>query len=147
LAAQARPGKVESVTLTERQQQFVDRYAIIPDPQERLAAVIAHRPKLKPLREHERTEHFLVRGCVSQVWLAGSREADGCHFRTDADSPLVKGLAGLLCELHEGAAAEEIATFEPALFEHLGIAQNLSPTRLNGLAQVQATIRKIALGS
>jgi cysteine desulfuration protein SufE len=62
----------------------------------------------------------------------------------DADSPLVKGLAALLCELYDGEAAAEIAATEPELFESLGFARTLSPTRLNGVAQIRTVIRNFA---
>jgi cysteine desulfuration protein SufE len=62
----------------------------------------------------------------------------------DADSPLVKGLAALVCELFEGQAPAEIASAQPRLFEALGLDRMLSPTRLNGVAQIQAAVQRFA---
>ena len=57
-----------------------------------------------------------------------------------AESPLVKGLAAALCELYDDATPGEILDTEPELFEALGIAAHLTPTRLNGLAHIRARI-------
>jgi len=70
----------------------------------------------------------------------GAMENGHCRFRMHADSALVKGLAAVLCELYDDATPEEIMEMEPEVFEALGISVNLSPTRLNGLANIRARI-------
>ena len=132
------------VTLAEKQQQFADTLAVIPDPQERLAVVVDRAKKLAPLADHERTDAHLVRGCISRVHLAADLRDGRCQFRADADSPLVRGLVALLCEFFSGATPAEIAASDADPLAELGLTQNLSPTRQNGLASVRATIRAFA---
>jgi cysteine desulfuration protein SufE len=78
------------------------------------------------------------------VWLIGRLEEGRCHFLMDADSPLVKGLVALLCELYDGATPEEIVTTAPEIISALDLDRQISPTRLNGLASVRAMIRAFA---
>ena len=130
--------------LHERQEKFIARYAIIPDPQERLAAITSRKSTLAPLAPEERFDALLVPGCVSRVWIACAVENGNCRFRMDAESALVAGLVSLLCELYDNAAPAEVVATEPQLLERLGIAANLSPTRLNGLAHVRGRIREFA---
>jgi len=85
-----------------------------------------------------------VKGCISQAWLVGERRDGRCYFRCDADSPLVRGLLVLLCDLYSDATPAEIVATEPVLIEELGLARNLSPTRLNGLRSVRSAIRDFA---
>ena len=132
------------MTLLQKQAAFIDRYSVIPDPQERLAALISRKTTLVPLDDSARVDSALVRGCVSRVWLSGSLENGCCHFRVDADSPMVKGLVTALCELYDGATPEEVVSAEPEIFDTLGISKNLTPTRLNGLASVRRVIREFA---
>ncbi|MEI6350805.1 MAG: SufE family protein [Verrucomicrobiota bacterium] len=127
----------------QRQTQLIARYSIIPDPQERLASLVNRRSTLLPLEPEERTDALLVPGCVSKVWLAASLENGRCRFRLHAESVLVKGLLSVLCEMYDGASPAEIIAVEPELFEALGIARNLSPTRLNGIARVRERILSI----
>ncbi|MCX6967521.1 MAG: SufE family protein [Verrucomicrobia bacterium] len=128
------------MTPRHRQSALIARYQIIPDPHERLAALTSRQSQLAPLPPEARTDALLVPGCVSRVWLAGSFENGKCHFQMHAESALVKGLAATLCELYDDATPEEILAVEPELFETLGIAAHLTPTRLNGLAHIRARI-------
>jgi len=128
------------MTPRQRQSALISRYLILPDHHERLAALTGRRSPLAPLAPEARTDDALVRGCVSRVWLAGRMENGNCRFQMHADSALVKGLAAVICELYDDATPEEILEVEPEVFEALGIAANLSPTRLNGLAQIRARI-------
>lgn len=132
------------MTLHEKQAALIARYLIIEDAQERLAAIVARGRKWPAVMDGERDDVHRVKGCVSQVWLAGGRDGVVCRFRLSADSPLVQGLAALLCEMYDGGVADEIVAVEPVLLESLGLARQLSPTRLNGLANVRRTIREFA---
>jgi cysteine desulfuration protein SufE len=132
------------VTLAEKQQQFIEDYSVIEDAQERLAAIVDRARRSPPLPETERTEDNRIKGCVSLAWVVRELREGRCHFRSDADSPLVRGLLKLLCDFYSDAPPAEVAATEPALLEELGLARNLSPTRLNGLRATVATIRAFA---
>ncbi|MDD3179949.1 MAG: SufE family protein [Opitutaceae bacterium] len=132
------------MTLAERQQQLIDDYAVIEDAQERLGAVVDRARRLPPLPENERTEAHRVHSCISQAWVVGELRDGRCHFRADADSPLVRGLLALLCDLYSGATPAEIVAVEPKLLDDLGLSRSLSTTRLNGLRSVRARIRDLA---
>lgn len=128
----------------ERQQSIRGTLGPIEDPHERLAVAMTWKTGMKPLKQEDRIEGNLVRGCVSRVWLAAEMEEGRCRFRMDADSPLVRGLAGMLCGIYDGAAPAEAVTEEPVVLEELGILRNLSPTRRNGLAAVRRAVREFA---
>jgi cysteine desulfuration protein SufE len=133
------------MTLAEKQSAMVERYQVIPDPQERLAIIIGHRSKLPPLPEEMRTPERRVEGCQSSVWIDGRIEDGVCRYHADSDSPLVRGLVVLLTELFDGATPDDAATFHPTILADLGIEKNLTPTRVNGVAQVAATLRRLAI--
>jgi cysteine desulfuration protein SufE len=128
----------------DRQATLIARHLIIDDPHERLAAITSRNPPLLPLLTEERRESALVPGCISRVWLACSIENGRCRFRVDCESPMVRGLVRVLCEIYDDTPPEEIAEVEPTVFEVLGIAAHLTPTRLNGLANVRKQIREFA---
>jgi cysteine desulfuration protein SufE len=128
----------------ERQNAIRETLGAIADPQERLTVATTWKTTLEPLREGERAEANLVRGCVSRVWLAAELVDGRCRFRVDADSPLVRGLVRLLCGIYDGATPEEITAEEPLVLEELGILRNLSPTRQNGLDAVRRALATFA---
>jgi cysteine desulfuration protein SufE len=130
--------------LAEKQRQIIDRYAVIEDRHERLAAIVARGQRWPEVPAEARTEAALVRGCTTPVWLDGSVEDGRCHFRLGAGSSLIKGLAVLLLELYENETPEAVAAFEPGLLAGLGLDRHISPTRLNGLDQIRRAIREFA---
>jgi len=132
------------MTLLQKQSALIERYSMIPDPQERLEALMTRKSTLIPLADSERVDAALVRGCVSRVWLAGFDENGLCRFRIDAESAMVRGLVSILAEIYDGAVPDEIISVEPQFFEGLGLSSNLTPTRLNGLASVRKAIRDFA---
>jgi cysteine desulfuration protein SufE len=124
----------------ERQDAIRATLGSIDDPQERLAVAISWKTTMQPLPHEDRTEENRVRGCVSRVWLTAAMESGRCHFRLDADSPLVRGLAALLCGIYDGATPREVIAEEPSALDDLGILKNLSPTRQNGLASIRRAL-------
>jgi cysteine desulfuration protein SufE len=124
----------------ERQETIRTTLGGIPDPQERLMVATGWKTTLSPLKDEDRTDANLVRGCVSRVWLAAEMEQGRCRFRVDADSPLVRGLVRLICGIYDGATPDEVIAEDPVVLEDLGILRNLSPTRQNGLASLRRTL-------
>ena len=133
------------MTTAERQRALIAKLAIIEDAHERLAAITGRAKKWPGIAKEERVEERLVRGCSSRVWLVGEMREGRCHYRFDADSPLVKGLVALLCEVYDGGTPEEVVATEPEVAAALGLDRMLSPTRLNGLAAVRNAIREFAV--
>lgn len=135
------------MSLALRQTDCIDGLLAIPDVHERLAEVV-RRGGRHQLPEEIKFGTAPVPGCVSRVWVVmekGEGHPPLLNFRCDADSPMVKGLAALLCDLHSGAEASEILTFELRVWEACGFSKMLSPTRLNGLIALQKHIRKLAV--
>jgi cysteine desulfuration protein SufE len=130
--------------LAARLNQLAGELDPFDDPQERLAFVVDRAKRQPPLSASERIDAHRVRGCVSVVWLVGEVRDGLCHFRFDADSPVVRGLLALLCDFYSGCPPAEVAASELDPLEALGLTRDLSPTRRNGLASARARIREIA---
>ena len=128
------------MTLAEKQQSLIDDLNIIHDPHERLNAVVSRGSMMK-LDEQHKIDANLVPGCVSRVWLHGESVDGRARVRCAADSPMVAGLAALLCHLYNGATPAEIVAVEPELWRACGFEKMLSPTRLNGLASMRTRLR------
>ena len=97
--------------------------------------------KLDPLPEELKTEDRLIKGCQSRVWLDASFEDGILVFRADSDAIITKGIISLLINVYSGRTPAEIAADDFSFVEQIGLKENLSPTRANGLASMIATIR------
>lgn len=132
-------------TPAARQQALIEKYSVIPDAHEHLAALTSRKAAgLLPLLEEQRQESCLVPGCISRVWLVGSFEEGRCRFQVDSESTMVKGLARVICEIYDNALPADVLATELVIFDALGISKNLTPTRQNGLANLHGKIRQFA---
>ncbi len=132
------------MTPTDKEQQMIERFLLVEDAHERMALIVDRAKRQPALSPEEKSEENRVQGCASRVWIVSSVTEGTCHFRLDADSALVKGLAALICEVYEGAAPREAAAFETEILAKLHLLDHLSPTRRNGLDQVRRVIQTFA---
>ena len=66
-------------------------------------------------------------------------------FLADSDAHIVRGLIAILFALYSGKPARDIlATDALALFDRLGLRENLTPQRSNGLRSMVERIRSEA---
>lgn len=132
-------------TTTPAASEAALREVLLPvrDPHERLA-LISDACAGPGLAVAWREAAALVPGCVSQVWLCGNVLEGVLQLRWDAASPLVRGLAGLICHVYQNAATTEILAHRSTILTDLGLDRQLSPTRLRGLAAVEGRIHQLA---
>ena len=65
-------------------------------------------------------------------------------FSADSDAIITKGIISLLISVYSGRTPEEIATSDFSFIEKIGLKENLSPTRANGLVSMISTIKEAA---
>ena len=131
------------MTLSAKQDALIEDLNFLPDPQERLAEIV-RRGARHTLPDDVKTPERRIPGCVSGVWVERSESNGRPLFRCDADSPMVKGLAALLCDLYSNTEPTEITTEEPRVWEACQLHKMLSPTRLNGLRALRERIVQLA---
>lgn len=118
--------------------------ALIPDPQERLGWIAERGRRAPALPVELRTPVHRVPGCTSAVWLVDDSTPEVCHFRGDAEAPILRGLTLLICARASGRPPAEVADDESDVIALLGLERYITPTRINGLRQLQRHIRACA---
>lgn len=131
------------MSLAEKQRQLIEDLNLIPDVQERLSALTTYAARMRLDPAHQVDEN-LVPGCVSRVWLHGELRDGLTRFDCEADSPMVKALAAVLCDLYSEATPDEVVAVEPEIWQQCQFTKMLTPTRLNGLTNVRRLIREKA---
>ena len=118
---------------------IIENFELLDEWDDRYRYVIELGRGLPPLAEEAHNEANKVRGCASQVWLVTHVQPDGADGPTltlegDSDAHIVRGLVAILFALYSGKGAREIlATDAFAVFDRLGLRENLTPQRSNGL--------------
>ena len=131
-------------TLQEAQAEVIEEFSMFDEWLDKYEYLIDLGHKLEPFPEELKTEDRLIKGCQSRVWLDTTVEGDTLVFRADSDAIITKGIISLLIGVYSGRTAREIAEDDFSFVEQLGLRENLSPTRANGLASMIETIRETA---
>ena len=122
-------------------------FEFIDDWEERYKYVIELGKEMPALDSAEHNEANKVNGCVSQVWLKSKISTDDkgrkiFTFTGDSDAMIVRGLVAILRILLNGRTVEEVAAMDiPAQLESLGLNENLTSQRANGLASMVNRIK------
>ena len=125
-------------------EQLVEELMPFEDPLERFAYVIDRAKDAPGLEAEYKIDTFLIKGCISQLWVFPRFEDGKCYFQADSDASITKGTATLLCELYSSEPPEEVIRVEPDFLSEVGITQHLSPNRRNGLTGVREKIKAYA---
>ncbi len=131
-------------TLQEAQAEVIEDFSMYDEWLDKYEYLIDLGHRLPPFPEELKTEDRLIKGCQSRVWLDTETDGDKLVFRADSDAIITKGIISLLIGVYSGRTAREIAEDDFSFIERLGLRENLSPTRANGLASMVATIRETA---
>ena len=127
--------------LNDAKTSVVQDFAMFDEWLDKYEYLIDLGKKLDPLPEELKTEDRLIKGCQSRVWLDTSFEDGILVFRADSDAIITKGIISLLINVYSGRTPAEIVADDFSFVEQIGLKENLSPTRANGLASMIATIR------
>jgi len=127
--------------------QIVENFALLDEWDDRYRYVIELGHTLPPLAASAHIDANKVRGCASQVWLVTHVKPDGSagpilKFEGDSDAHIVRGLIAILFAVYSGKSAREILAVDAlSLFDRLGLRENLTPQRSNGLRSMVERIR------
>ena len=131
-------------TLQEKKNAVIEDFSMYDEWLDKYEYLIDLGRNLDVFPEELKTEDRLIKGCQSRVWLDATVEGDRLIFRADSDAIITKGIISLLIGVYSGRTAREIADDDFSFVDRLGLRENLSPTRANGLASMIETIRTMA---
>lgn len=135
----------ENKSLQEAENEVVDTFSMYDEWLEKYEYLIDLGKDLEAYPEECKTEDKLIKGCQSRVWLDYKVQDGRIYFKADSDAIITKGIISLLISVYSGRTPEEIASSDFGFIEKIGLKENLSPTRANGLASMIATIKAVAL--
>ncbi len=131
-------------SLAETKAAVVEEFSMFDEWLDKYEYLIELGKSLEVFPVELKTDDRLIKGCQSRVWL-DTRVQDGVlRFRADSDAIITKGIISLLIRVYDGRSAAEIAADNFDFVEKIGLRENLSPTRANGLNSMIETIRKEA---
>lgn len=133
------------MTINEIQDSIVEEFSIYTDWMEKYNYLIEIGKELGELPEENKNEQNLIQGCQSRVWLHAELKNGVIVFSADSDAIITKGIIGLLLRVFSNHSPDEILNAEVNFIDRIGLKENLSPTRSNGLVSMLKQIRLYAL--
>jgi cysteine desulfuration protein SufE len=132
------------MTPHEIKQKLIEDFNLLEDWMDRYDYLIEMGRELPPLNEKYKTEVNRITGCQSDVWL-NAYTRDGLIFlEADAGAIITKGLIALLIKVYSGQPLEDAANAEMDFIEQIGLKDQLTPTRSNGLMSMLRRIKEHA---
>ena len=132
------------MTLLETENEIISEFSMFDDWLDKYEYIIDLGKSLDSFPEISKTDEKLIKGCQSRVWLDWKTEDGKLYFQADSDAIITRGIISLLIRIYSGRTPEEILASDFSVVEKIGLKQNLSPTRANGLLSMIDTIRSAA---
>ncbi len=134
------------MTIDQRQDRIIEDFEGIDDWMDRYAMIIDLGNALPPIDEKYKTPSHLIEGCQSRVWLNAELTPEGkVDYTADSDAIIVKGIIAMLIDVLNGATPKEIIDAKLYFIDRIGLSENLSPTRSNGLLAMVKQMKMYAV--
>jgi cysteine desulfuration protein SufE len=101
--------------------------------------------KLPDIKESDRTEDNIVKGCQSKVWMVARFENDQVYFEADSNTAITKGLVSLLIRIFNGQSPDEILNADLYFMKKIGMERFIGTQRSNGFAAMIKQMKFYAL--
>ena len=129
-------------TIQKIQAEIVEDFGMFDDWMQKYEYLIDLGNDLAPINEQYKTEDNLIKGCQSRVWLHAEHTQGKIIFTADSDAIMTKGIVAILINVLSNQAPKDIATAKLDFINEIGLKDQLSPTRANGLVSM---IKKMKL--
>lgn len=124
------------------QNEIIEEFSMFEDWLDKYDYLISLSDSLPVIDSAHKTEQYIIEGCQSRVWVDARLEDGKVYYSADSDAIIVKGILALLIRAMQGRTPQQILDLDLYFIEEIGLQENLSPTRGNG---VLATIKQMRL--
>ena len=133
------------MTPAQIKQKLIEDFNVLTDWMDRYDYLIDMGRALPPLDDKYKVDENKIAGCQSDVWLRAYVSDGKIYFEADAGAIITKGLISLLINVYSGQPLQEVASAEMEFIEQIGLKDQLTPTRSNGLMSMLKQIKQYAL--
>lgn len=133
------------MTVNEIQDLVTEEFAMFDDWISRYDYLIDLGRTLPVIDPKFKTNDYLIEGCQSKVWLHPDFDGNTLSFTADSDAIITRGIVALLVRVLSGRTPDEIIVADLYFIDRIGLRQNLSPTRSNGLVSMVKQMKLYAI--
>ena len=127
------------------QEAIIEEFSIFDEWLDKYDYLIELSDSLPHIASEHRTEQYVIKGCQSRVWVDARIEDGKIFYSADSDAIITKGIIALLIRVMNGRTPQEIVDLDLYFIDAIGLVENLSPTRSNGLVAMIKQMKMYAL--
>jgi cysteine desulfuration protein SufE len=114
---------------------------LLEDPMDKYEFIMDYGNRASSITEFEKDDSQLVKGCTSALWLIYKDN----QFYCQADSAIVKGIAGMICDWYNQANESQRTNLSIDFLKNIGLAPILSMGRQNGVSNLINRIKVLEI--
>lgn len=134
-----------NMDIKEVQDKIIDEFSVFDDWMDKYNYLIDLGKELPVIDPRHKIKDYLIEGCQSKVWLYPDFDGEVIKFSADSDAIITRGIVSLLIKVLSGRKPAEIMNADLYFIDRIGLRQNLSPTRSNGLLSMVKQMKLYAL--
>ncbi len=133
------------MTINEIQDAIVEEFSLFDEWLDKYDYLIELSRELPPIDPAHRTDQYVIKGCQSRVWVDAELREGRVYYTADSDAIITKGIIALLIRVLNGHPPQAILDADLYFIDRIGLRENLSPTRANGLLSMIKQMKLFAL--
>lgn len=127
------------------QDEIIDEFSVFDNWLDKYDYLIELGNSLPEIDPKHRNDRYLINGCQSRVWVDARLDDGHVFYTADSDAIITKGIIALLIRVMNGRTPQEITDLDLYFIDAIGLSENLSPTRSNGLLAMVKQMKMYAL--
>ena len=132
-------------SIQDIQQDIIDEFDMFEEWMGKYEHIIDLGKSLPLIEEQFKTEDNLIKGCQSRVWLYAQHKDGKVIYTADSDAIMTKVIIALLVRAFSEQKAQDIVEADTDFINQIGLKEQLSPTRANGLVSMVKQMKLYAL--
>jgi len=132
--------KIESI-----QKQIIEEFEMFENWIHKYEYIIELGKELPKIEQEYKVDENLIPGCQSRVWLYAEKKKGKVVFFADSDAIMTKGIIALLIRVFSGQNPSDITASKLDFIDIIGLKDQLSATRANGLSSMIKQMKIYAL--
>lgn len=133
------------MTIKEIQEEIIEEFEMFSDWTDRYEHIIELGKTLPLIKEEEKRDDLLIKGCQSRVWLKADHQEGKIILTADSDAIITKGIIAILVRVFSNQTPKDIISSNMDFIDQVGLKDHLSPTRANGLVSMMKQIKMYAI--
>ena len=127
------------------EEEIVEEFSMFDSWIDKYDYLIDLGKSLDILKDEFKIKENIIAGCQSQVWLHAENKNDTIEYRADSDAIMTKGIIALLIRVLSNQKPNDIIDAKLDFIKTIGLEDQLSQTRANGLKSMIKQMKIYAL--